>query len=211
MWLDQAYRPLKLSEPTLKVSFWGSFVSWWWCWLLIHGKALIWSSAAVAFPFVLFRLFVRWKITKKLFVDDGLVVVAYALLLAYAVIWQNRAHDFFLVMDALSGRIPAQPGGTTTLQHELHLQVNSVILYGLSLYCIKVSFLLFFQKLGNHVRKQRILWWAVVAYTIASFGVWMAMPPWRCIAASPSVLMGMCVHFQHNIAQRLTTNSEMRR
>lgn len=176
---------------------------------LIAGKAIIWASAAVAFPFVPFRLFVRWKIAKKLFIDDGLVVIAYCLLLAYAIMWQNVAYAFYLVFDSLSGRIPRPTNGFHYLQIELHVQVTAVILYGICLWCIKLAFLFFFQRLGNHVRRQRTLWWFVLGYNLVSFAIWIALPPWRCIAASPETTMGMYIHLGLDQTKPYR-NSEMR-
>ena len=130
---------------------------------------------------------------KKFLIDDFLVVVAYCFLLAYAILWQNLAHDFYLVFESNSRRIKPPKDMEHHTKRELNAQVVSVILYGLCLWCIKLAFLFFFQQLGNHTQSQRITWWSVLAYNVVTFAIWIAVPPWRCIASSPKNLMGMLV------------------
>ena len=158
--------------------------------LLTKFKALIWSSAAVAFPFVPFRLLARWRVFHKLFIDDGLVVFAYSLLLAYAIFWQEYADDLYLAVDVARG-VRAPPVDIIyRIKRWLNSQVFHVFLSGFCLWSIKLAFLLFFRRLGQKVRHQKIIWWSIFTWNIITFILWMGIVQWQCIATSPAHTIG---------------------
>lgn len=44
-----------------------------------------------------------------------------------------------------------------------------IILFYSSLWSIKISFLLFFRRLGMNVKNQKLLWWPVFGITVATY------------------------------------------
>lgn len=132
-------------------------------------KALIWTFAAIAFPFLPFRLFVRWRVFRKLFVDDVCVVLAYCLPLVYAIMWQHRAHDLYVVFDVASGFTKPDTAFIVHFGRYSTAQVVYGFTYPPCLWSIKLSFLLFFRRLGRHVTFQKVIWWS--AFVLASGGV----------------------------------------
>lgn len=152
-------------------------------------KALIWTFTALAFPFVPFRLFVRWKVFRKLFADDGFVVLTYCLLLTYAIIWQDRAHDLYVVFDVASGFIKAD---ATFIDHFERFLTTEMVSYPSCLWLIKFSFLLFFRRLDRHVKYQKIVWWSAFVLTVVCLEIWWGMSHWQCIAASSAVALATC-------------------
>ncbi|KAL9117963.1 MAG: hypothetical protein Q9187_005497 [Circinaria calcarea] len=153
-------------------------------------KAIIWSSAAVALPFVPFRLLARWKLFHKLFVDDALVVFAYSLLLTYVIVWQEYADDLYLVVRVSTG-VEAPPVDIfSRIKRWLLVQIFHIVLSGFCLWAIKLAFLLFFRRLGQNVRHQKFIWWSVLIWNIITFVVWMGIVKWSCIATSPERTIG---------------------
>lgn len=50
----------------------------------------LWGATAITALFVMFRVFVRIKVFRKLWADDALVIFAWLLLLITAVLWQTQ-------------------------------------------------------------------------------------------------------------------------
>ena len=73
----------------------------------------------------------------------------------------------------------------------LHLQAGAWILSLTALWLVKFSFLLFFRKLGNHVRRQKILWWAVLGFTSASYVVCISLGPFKCWTTADANALGI--------------------
>ena len=73
----------------------------------------------------------------------------------------------------------------------LHLQAGVWILSMTALWLVKFSFLLFFRKLGNHVRRQKILWWAVLGFTSASYVVCIGLGPFECWTTADAYALGI--------------------
>lgn len=53
----------------------------------------------VAVAFLVFRIFVRVGSFKTLYVDDVLVIVAWALMLANSIVWQNQKNALYAQYD----------------------------------------------------------------------------------------------------------------
>ena len=73
----------------------------------------------------------------------------------------------------------------------LHLQAGAWILSLTALWLVKFSFLLFFRKLGNHVRRQKILWWAVLGFTSASYVVCISLGPFKFWTTADANALGI--------------------
>ena len=153
-------------------------------------KVIIWLSSALSLPFVPFRLFVRIKIFKKLFVDDYLVVLAWCLLLAYSASLQRYAVAIYTQSDVSSGRVAPGPDFIDHFGQFLTASVLNVTLQVFCLWSIKFAFLLFFRRLGRNVRYQVVVWWAVVAWNIIAFAVWYGIVTWHCIVPPTEVVLG---------------------
>lgn len=141
----------------------------------------------IAFPFVLFRLFVRWKVFRKLFADDAFVVLSYLLLLMYAILWQDRARDLYIVFAVGSGATKAEADYLDHLKRYVTARIVYAFLYPFSLWSIKFAFQLFFLRLGRKARRQMFLWWSVLGCNIICLGV----PVWRCTINSIQYISSM--------------------
>jgi hypothetical protein len=59
-----------------------------------------------------------------------------------------------------------------------------------SLWSIKISFVIFFRKFGEKLRNQRIAWYAVLVFCIASFAVCIGTVDYRCLTSSGMDMIG---------------------
>ena len=159
---------------------------------------------AVSLVFLLIRLFARWKGFKKLFVDDAFVIFAWLLALLTAVDWQVVARWMYQFIAVTSGQ-QWPPPISFVKDSERYYKGSVIVLvfFYTSLWAVKISFLLFFRRLGQNVAGQKVLWWCVFAFTLASYFVCIGDIQFSCLAAPLEDIFAHCsldaaVHFQRS-------------
>ena len=148
-------------------------------------QAVAWAAAAIGFLSFLVRVIVRLKVFHKLFADDPLVLFSCVLLLSNTIIWQLFKEDLYLNLAVDAGQVyppPADFPGRT--KRYLRATVAIVTFFYTGLWAIKLSFLVFFKKLGKNVRNQTIIWWSVMAVTCASYFACLGTIDYNCIVKS---------------------------
>lgn len=70
--------------------------------------------------------------------------------------------------------------------------VAVIILFYSSLWSIKISFLLFFRRLGKNVRGQNVVWWPVFSFTLATYFACIGTIQYRCLVNSFAYLAANC-------------------
>lgn len=63
------------------------------------------------------------------------------------------------------------------------------------LYLVKLSFMAFFHGLGRNLRAQKVLWWCVLGFIIASYTISVAMFDYSCLTADWEHILGKCTPF----------------
>ena len=130
--------------------------------------------------FVLFRSFVKIKSFRKLFSDDFLVIAAWIMLLAFAVLWQVMAPTLYEQYAVESGQKLPDLGFISRDTHFLRSITPFTIFFYSCLWTVKLSFLLFFRRLGGRVRGQRIWWWCILVVTVLTWVSCIATFHYRC-------------------------------
>lgn len=142
----------------------------------------MWAGVAVSFCFLVFRFYVRLKIFRRIYIEDPFVLAAWLMTLANALVWQKTANELYSVIAVESGQISMPPPEYLSCFYiELHSLFASFVLYYTALWSVKLSFLLFFRNLVNSIRRQMILWYCVLAFTIASYVSCLCMMDFRCM------------------------------
>ena len=148
-------------------------------------QAVAWAAVAIGFVSFLIRVIVRLKVFHKLFADDPLVLFSCVLLLSNTITWQLVKEDMYLFLAVFAGQIyppPADLPGRT--ERYLRATVAIITFFYTGLWAIKLSFLVFFKRLGENVRNQNIIWWSVVAVTCASYFACLGTIEYKCLAGS---------------------------
>lgn len=65
-----------------------------------------------------------------------------------------------------------------------------LIIWVLTMWLVKFSFLAFFRKLGQNVRRQRLLWRIALVGTVASFIITYAIPSYDCSFGAATRIWG---------------------
>ena len=143
----------------------------------------MWGGTALSALFIIARVYARISAFKRLFLDDYLVFAAWFMYLGSAIIWQ--LFKGYLYEDELVSAGLQVPNLQTIPQDTviyLRASLAVIILFYTSLWFIKFSFLVFFRRLGDKVKGQKILWWVVfgltlVTWIITTFGT----PHYSCL------------------------------
>ena len=128
------------------------------------------------------------KYFHRLFVDDGLVLAAWLMTIPIAIIWQIEAEDLYFAvfqrLDALPSDYLARIGPYLHGVFATHLFLYS------SLWSIKLSLLFFFRRLGRGISRQKVIWWTVLVFTVASYFASLSVVSFKCFFSPASSRIG---------------------
>lgn len=165
---------------------------------------LLWGGVALTLLFFAFRIYVRIKTFHRLFWDDFLLLVAWFMLLANATIWQYAKTGLYLLLNVQSGRqLPPADFGLKVGEY-LHESVAILVLFYSSLWCVKLSFLVFFRRLGQKVQKQKIIWWSVLVVVVAGYFSVLGTIQWHCLIPRFEIIAQNCTTPSSRAFERAT-------
>ncbi|KAI4274742.1 MAG: hypothetical protein LQ337_003713 [Flavoplaca oasis] len=152
----------------------------------------VWGGFAVAIICCGLRCLARIRTFKKLLIDDYFVLLALSLVLASAITWQIFARDMYYVLGVSAGlEMPGEDFSQVAGDY-FKATLAVIILFYSALWCIKISFLLFFRRLGNNVRGQRRIWWPVFGVTVATYFACIGSIQYQCLVSSFEYLAMNC-------------------
>lgn len=138
--------------------------------------------------FIVSRIYVRLRFLRNLFVDDAFVIVAWLMTVVTAAIWQKVAKDLYFAVLVGAGHIHVPPAEfRARLRSCLHAILATYLLFYSTLWSIKLSFLFFFRRLGQNVRRQKTIWWIVFTITILSYLVCVAILDYNCLTGGDGI------------------------
>jgi hypothetical protein len=142
---------------------------------------LNWTISSLAISVTILRLIVRIDHHKRLYWDDFLNVFGLTCLVIMAILNQFQRDTIFLIIDE-------QDNGTEGLvtpeatARQAKLQFVFLTLFWTCLWTIKLSFLMFYQRLFINVQGYMKWWWGVMAFCIVT---WVACIMFNFLECSP--------------------------
>lgn len=134
----------------------------------------------------------RIKCFRRLLPDDYIVGIAWILLLATAITWQIILPDLYEFMDISAGlRRPSSDFLNTLLRYSRG-QLSIFIMFFIGLWAVKLSFLVFFYRLGSMITYYRIAWWCITVVTLSAGFVCIGTMEYNCLAKSAQEIMTNC-------------------
>lgn len=114
-----------------------------------------------------------------------MLLVACLFLMTNTLIWQMSKDDMYEVIAVESGQLYPPPSDLPNHAQAYLLRSVAVIafLYP-GLWAIKLSFMLFFRRLGQNVSGQNTLWWTILVIVIATWLACLGTIQYGCLAAS---------------------------
>lgn len=161
--------------------------------LLILPKGVVWSGLIITLIFFTFRIYVRVRSFRKLYVDDALILLAWLMILATSIIWQTLSGAMYRSLFVISGKVHHPPPTfVNDQQNFLHGSAVVIVLFYSSLWAVKLSFLFFFRRLVRGVARQKQLWWAVLAITVGSYFACIGTIEYKCLLSSFAKIVSEC-------------------
>lgn len=127
------------------------------------------------------RLISRWRGPKRLYWDDAFAGLAAILVLITASLWQWAARDIYYFLELYAGLVAVEADYPTRLFRGLKASLIVELFFYTSLFLVKMSFLLFFRRLGSHVRGQKLFWWPAFALSVVSYLVSVGDVEYHCL------------------------------
>ncbi|KAM4064609.1 hypothetical protein HRG_005022 [Hirsutella rhossiliensis] len=152
----------------------------------------VWATAALAFAFLLVRLYSRFRGPRRLYWDDLFVIVAFALALVTAALWQWVAPDMYYLLNVAAGFAPPTPDVFDRQRVWLRVSLVVELFFYTSLTAVKLAFLFFFRRLGHNVPGQKYMWWPIFLFTLAIWVASMGNVQYRCLVGPVEDLNGYC-------------------
>lgn len=140
---------------------------------------------------MLFRLFVRVKAFRRLYWDDFLVILAWIFFLASAVIWQTQKSGTYSQFGLASGTLAPTPAVLSAFLDSQRGQLAVLFMFYSCLWAIKLSFLIFFRRLGQKVRGQKTWWWCVTGLVIVTYITCIGTIQYPCLLGTLEYIMSM--------------------
>lgn len=133
-------------------------------------QGVAWGGVALAWIFFVTRVAGRIKVFRRLYADDAMVLIACLFLMTNTLIWQMSKDDLYEIIAVQSGQqYPPPLDLSKRAQAYLRRSVAVIALFYSGLWAIKLSFMLFFRRLGQNVRNQDIIWWTILAIIVATW------------------------------------------
>lgn len=147
-------------------------------------KGVHWGGVFIAAVFFAFRIYVRVETFHRVYPDDLLILAAWLMLFASTIIWQVNKDSMYEGIAITSGEITSPSlSNLHDVAKYLRASIAVMIFFYSCLWSVKISFLIFFRRLGHKVRGQKHLWWFVLIITLASYITSLGLIPYRCLSA----------------------------
>jgi hypothetical protein len=135
---------------------------------------------------------VRIKTFRRLLIDVYLTGFAWIVLLATAILWQIVTPDMYELMEVTAAiRIPG-PNFIENAERYMKSSLAALFMFYVGLWTVKMSFLVFFYRLGEQVTYYRISWWIVTIFTVAAGFTCIGTIQYNCLSKPIMEVMIKC-------------------
>jgi hypothetical protein len=153
----------------------------------------VWAEAGLSFIFLLLRLVSRFRAgSRQLYLDDGLAVFAWILVLVTAALWQWMVDDMYYILNISAGLAAPDANFFPRLIMFARIQLVVQLFFYTTLFAVKLSFLFFFRRLGQRVRGQQYIWWPVLFFSVVSYVVSIGDIQYICELGPAETLTTYC-------------------
>ncbi|KAH8672762.1 hypothetical protein BGZ60DRAFT_514373 [Tricladium varicosporioides] len=152
----------------------------------------LWSSMAVSSIFICCRFGIRIKVFGRLWFDDLFLFVAWLMIIASTILWQNSYRVLFLLSRWVDEEL--MPVSEAELEYSRHVILGIEIMYNFSITAVKMSFLLFFRRLLYKVdiKWLSIWWWVVCFITLGALVTSIGDGQYKCLVGSIEQIQASC-------------------
>ncbi|KAF1950580.1 hypothetical protein CC80DRAFT_482433 [Byssothecium circinans] len=153
---------------------------------------IVWGGFVLGTIALAGRYYTRIKCFKRLLPDDYITGLAWLLLLSAAILFQTFVADMYEISAVGANLRPPSANFATILIKYTRRQLVYQVLYHAQLWSVKISFLVFFYRLGSQVTYYKVAWWIVTVFTICAGCVVIGTLEYSCQEGSVEVLVAKC-------------------
>jgi hypothetical protein len=171
----------------------------------------LWAGTVVSLTVLILRITLRLKLVGRFALDDYLVIAAFVFELASTLIWTVLSSHLYLALTNVTNTdLAALLALLDRIATSMHGHLASYLCTFTCIYLVKLAFMVFFHGLGKQIRYQRILWWCVLVFVVASYIAGPALMPYKCLTSSGVDAIANCqrketVEFEYTITRVHTT------
>ncbi|KAF7527350.1 hypothetical protein G7054_g10481 [Neopestalotiopsis clavispora] len=155
--------------------------------------ATIWSFVAISGVTLICRVVSRFQGPRRLYWDDALVVFSWLLSLATATTWQWAAKDMYYIMNVQAGKATYEASRyLVALRVWLSASLIAAVFFYTGLLLVKLSFLVFFRRLGKIIYIFKYIWWPVLIVTLGSYFSAIGNANYKCLGGTIEQITVVC-------------------
>ncbi|KAI1740238.1 hypothetical protein F4680DRAFT_124993 [Xylaria scruposa] len=154
-----------------------------------HG--IIWGGFGLCIIAYTGRITIRVVCFRRLFAEDYLMTAALLILLAATTLGQLFLKYIYALEDVSNGAVPS-PDFLQETSIGLRSFAALTVLNYIGIWLVKLNFLLFFRRLGNHVTQYRVLWWFVLFVNLAAGITCIGLIDFKCVVPPAEIVFATC-------------------
>ena len=158
----------------------------------VTNKGIIWAGFGLCVIGFSSRLSIRVLCFGRLFLEDYLMMFSLCLLLTATILGQLSVGYIYNMVAVGNGKAMPSPDFMSETTIGLRSFAVLMVLDYVGIWLIKLNFLLFFRRLGNHVRIYRMMWWFVVIFNLAAGITVIAMIDFTCLMPPAEEVIAKC-------------------
>lgn len=120
------------------------------------------------------------------------MILSLCLLLATTIIGQLCVGYIYNMVAVGNGDAMPSPDFMSETTTGLRSFAVLMVLNYVGIWLIKINFLLFFRRLGNHVKMYRMLWWFVVIFNLAAGVIVIGTVDFKCLMPPAEQIIAKC-------------------
>ncbi|RAL17658.1 uncharacterized protein BO97DRAFT_430613 [Aspergillus homomorphus CBS 101889] len=153
---------------------------------------VLWTFTASSTVFVVARVVIRLKTFRRLFVDDLFVLLAWILSVITGIVWRIKAPVLYELYALSAGKATFTPDVIPQLDALMRFEAPFMFLFYTTLWCVKLSFMAFFYKLGSKIDTHRKWWWVVLIITLVVWVISVGDIDYQCSLGGIEFIFEQC-------------------
>lgn len=105
------------------------------------------------------------------------------------ILWQINLQMLYEYFAIIAGKKPFDVGYIDRPATMLRTGVILHILFYSTLWLVKLSFLMFFRRLGSKVKGQKIWWWCILVFTVLAWVACISDIQYKCYLSSVAFIL----------------------
>ena len=137
--------------------------------MLTSSQTIIWALSGIGFAFLAARLVIRSKVYGRLFVDDGMAILAMICLLTTDIVKTTMLSRTYAIQEVQINH-HAEPSHYQAIADSYaKYQWADTYISFTGIWAVKGSFLAYYDDLTKRLSSFRRAWWATIVFTILTY------------------------------------------